>query len=349
MPFVWIMLASIVGLLILSPLFFHASLVAPLRRVLKGVRSVNDGNLDAEVTVGVRDEIGYLAQNFNHMTQSLRRYAGEMEGLVAERTSELEASLVTIKNAQAQLIQQEKLASLGQMTAGIAHEIKNPLNFVNNFAELNDELFAEFEEAVAKGEPVDELIADLRSNTHQISENGKRADGIVRSMLQHAHTGERTVARVDINALVDEYVTLSFHSAKSRIPDFNVKLIRSLSPSAGEADIAASDISRVLINLIGNAFDAIKEHGGTTVTVSTSGSEDWVEIRVSDDGPGMSESIQQRIFEPFFTTKPTGSGTGLGLSLSYDIVTAGHGGTMTVESTPGEGATFVVTLPRKLA
>ena len=349
MPFVGLMVATLLILLVLSPLFFHASLVAPLRRVLHGVRSVNEGDLDTFVTVGVRDEIGYLSDNFNQMTGSLRKYARRMEDLVAERTKELEESLTALKNTQAQLIQQEKLASLGQMTAGVAHEIKNPLNFINNFAELNTELFEELREALEKGESVDELIADLDANTALIEEHGKRADGIVRSMLQHAHAGDRHLEDHDVNALVEEYVNLAVHSARSRFTDFDIVATTELDPKAGRATLEANELGRVLINLIGNAIDAIREHGGSTIQVSTTGSSDQVEIRVSDDGPGIPLEAQTRIFEPFYTTKPTGSGTGLGLSLSYDIVTAGHGGALLLDSTLGKGTTFTVQLPRRQA
>ena len=272
--------------------------------------------------------------------------------LLGKKHRELDEAYNELKTTQAQLIQSEKMASLGRLTAGIAHEIKNPLNFVNNFAEINEELAQELREALAKGENVDDLLADLEQNAQVIAQHGKRADGIVHAMMQHASGGTGQREPTDINALVEEQLNLAYHGKLALMTGFNVTLKRNLDAEAGTVEVVPQEIGRVLLNLLGNAFDAVHEHAVSvngayepTVTVSTRQVEGQLEIRVSDNGPGIPREIREKIFEPFFTTKPTGRGTGLGLSLSYDIVTQGHGGTLTVESTEGEGATFVITLP----
>ncbi|NND70994.1 MAG: GAF domain-containing protein, partial [Rhodothermales bacterium] len=261
-------------------------------------------------------------------------------------------TLKDLQTMQQQLIQSEKMASLGSLTAGIAHEIKNPLNFINNFAEVNEELTAELREAAARGEPVDELIADLQQNATVILQHGKRADSIVKSMMQHASGGTGRREPTDVNALVAEHADLAYHGKRVQLPDLNVNLIRNLDEGAGKVEMIPQEIGRVLLNLIGNAFDAVHEHAtamngqyAPTVTVSTMRKNGTVEIIVSDDGPGIPAKVRDHIFEPFFTTKATGVGTGLGLSLSHDIVTQGHKGTLTVQSEPGKGATFIVSLP----
>ncbi len=264
----------------------------------------------------------------------------------------VEAMLADLKSMQAQLVQQEKMASLGQLTAGIAHEIKNPLNFVNNFAELIEELAEELAEALAQGEDVTDILLDLKQNAARIAHHGKRADDIVRSMMQHARGGTGEHAPTAINTLVEEYVNLAYHGMRASRPDFTVEVERAYDEAVDRVELVPQEIGRVLLNLLGNAFDAVYEHAARisgdyapTVKVSTRQVNGKVEIQVSDNGPGIPTEVRDRIFEPFFTTKPTGTGTGLGLSLSYDIVTQGHGGTLTVESIEREGATFVITLP----
>ncbi len=288
-----------------------------------------------------------------------------LEDLQNERAN-LQTALDDLRSTQDRLVQSEKMASLGQLTAGIAHQIKNPLNFVNNFsdvtAELSDELAAEVEKL--KGEVPEERLAELESiienlklNTQKIGEHGRRADGIVQNMLEHSKAGEGQRALTDINDLLEEYLVLAHHSLRSQGGNFDVHIVREFDDTIGKVDIVPQEMGRVFMNLIGNAFDALREKGkgkwekgkGPTVMVSTSRSDSQdfsgVEIRIADNGPGIPDQVRDKIFEPFFTTKPTGSGTGLGLSMSYDIVTKGHGGSLEVESVEGEGATFIVRLP----
>jgi signal transduction histidine kinase len=250
------------------------------------------------------------------------------------------------------------MASLGQLTAGIAHEIKNPLNFVNNFSDVTADLAAEAVEELNKLKEelpaerlaeLDSIIGSLASNAKKIAEHGKRADGIVQNMLEHSKVGEGERTPTNLNEMLDEYVTLAAHGLEARSGGFKVDLCRDFDDAVGQVDLVPQDMGRVFMNLIGNAFDALREHGANgvepAVTVSTKAVDGFVEIRVADNGPGIPEKVKSRIFEPFFTTKPTGSGTGLGLSMSYDIVTKGHRGQLEVVSEPGQGATFIVKLP----
>ncbi len=275
--------------------------------------------------------------------------------------TELQQSHAHLKATQQQLVQQEKMASLGQLTAGIAHEIKNPLNFVNNFAEVNEELARELIEELAENsekriadvqEVLEDLAHGLKTNAAHIAKHGKRADRIVQSMMKHASADSKERYRVEVKAFVEEYINLAYQGKKTQVSDLEVQIKRDYDETLGSVEMAPQEMSRVLLNLLSNAFDAVhekatKRDGGyrPEVRITTHKVDGQVEIRVSDNGLGIPAEIQEKIFEPFFTTKPTGSGTGLGLSLSYDIVTQGHGGTLTVESTEGEGATFVITLP----
>jgi signal transduction histidine kinase len=274
-----------------------------------------------------------------------------------------EAAYRDLKTAQASLIQAEKMASLGQLTAGIAHEIKNPLNFVNNFAGLSVELLDELKEAAAPAinsldqdtrAEIDETIDMLTSNLEKIAEHGKRADGIVTSMLEHSRgaSGERRA--VDLNNLVDEALNLAYHGGRAQDQSFNVTLERDYDITIAPIELVPQDITRVCLNLFGNAFYAARkrEKEGSdptfkpTLKVTTRDLGDAVEIRIRDNGVGIPDEIKDRLFQPFFTTKPTGEGTGLGLSISYDIVTQEHGGTITVDSRVGEFTEFTIRLPR---
>ncbi len=277
------------------------------------------------------------------------------------KNEEVERAMRDLKATQNQLIHSEKMASLGQMTAGIAHEIKNPLKFVNNFADLNKEIASDLNEELAKleahlpediAEDFKEALSYMQLNAEKIREQGQRADSIVRSMMQHASGGTGKHEPTAINDLVEEYVNLAFHGMRASSPGFSVEIERAYGEAVGQAPVMGQEMGRVLLNLLSNAFYAVHEHAvradgayQPTVTVATRELDEGIEIRVSDNGPGIPAEVKEKIFEPFFTTKPTGSGTGLGLSLSYDIVTQGHGGTLTAESTQGEGATFIVTLP----
>ena len=258
----------------------------------------------------------------------------------------LEVAHESLKATQSQLIQSEKMASLGELTAGIAHEIQNPLNFVNNFSEVNKELIEELKEAVSKNdsEEIQIILKDLTDNEGKVNQHGKRADAIVKSMLQHsrASTGEKELT--DINALCDEYLRLAYHGLRAKDKSFNADFRTELDPGLPKIKVISQDIGRVLLNLINNAFQAVSDVKDPQVLVSTKRLEDGIEIRVIDNGSGIPDNIRDKIFQPFFTTKPTGQGTGLGLSLSYDIVKA-HGGEISFSSLPVEGTQFKILLP----
>ena len=266
----------------------------------------------------------------------------------------VEETLTELKSTQAQLIHSEKLASLGEMTAGIAHEIKNPLNFVNNFSEVSTDLIKEMLEEADKGntEEVKELAKDLEQNLEKINHHGKRADSIVKGMLLHSRGTAGEKAPTDINDLLEQYVNLAYHGMRAQDKDFNITIERDYDKSLEKINVVPQDISRVFLNIINNgcyaANDKKKNDGdgfSPTISVSTKNLKDKVEIRIKDNGNGIPEKIKDKLFQPFFTTKPTGEGTGLGLSLSYDIVVKQHGGEINIESKEGKGAEFVITLP----
>jgi signal transduction histidine kinase len=275
--------------------------------------------------------------------------------LLQQQKNELEQSLRQLRTTQTQLVQAEKMASLGELTAGIAHEIQNPLNFVNNFAEVNAELIDELETEANKGnlEEVKLLAKDIKENETKINHHGKRADAIVKNMLQHSRQSSGQKEPTDINALCDEYLRLSYHGLRAKDKSFNADFETKFDAALAPIRVVPQDIGRVILNLINNAFYAVNERQKNEkdsgykprVTLTTKKQADQVVIEVADNGTGMPEQVKEKIFQPFFTTKPTGEGTGLGLSLSYDIVTKGHGGTMEVETTEGEGTEFVIMLP----
>jgi two-component system, NtrC family, sensor kinase len=294
-----------------------------------------------------------------------------LEIQVTERTAaltlqkeELEQTLNELKSTQALLIQAEKMASLGELTAGIAHEIQNPLNFVNNFSEVNKELLAEMKEEIDKGnfEEVKAIAKDVIDNQEKINHHGKRADAIVKGMLQHSRKSSGQKEPTDINALADEYLRLAYHGLRAKDKSFNARLKTDYDESIGNINIIPQDIGRVILNLITNAFYAVAEkkksphplqEGETyepTVSVTTqklnspSADEGKILISVKDNGSGIPQKVVDKIFQPFFTTKPTGEGTGLGLSISYDIIKA-HGGELKVETKVDEGAQFTIHLP----
>jgi signal transduction histidine kinase len=268
--------------------------------------------------------------------------------ILEQRNEKIENTLLQLRSTQAQLVQSEKMASLGELTAGIAHEIQNPLNFVNNFSDLNKELIEELQAELKEGDirEATSIAENLRENEEKINIHGRRADSIVKSMLQHSRASSGKKEATDVNSLVDEYLRLAYHGYRARKKDFDVTLDIRLDPEAGQLKMVAQDIGRVLLNLLNNAFQAVDEKsraavGGyqPTVTVSTKRSPRGVDIRVEDNGPGIPDEIKDKIFQPFFTTRPAGQGTGLGLSLSYDIMKA-HGGEIRVESKLESGTTF---------
>jgi signal transduction histidine kinase len=297
---------------------------------------------------------------------AFRRTMGDLRHALEEqrrREQELRAAHEELKAAQANLIHSEKMASLGQLTAGIAHEIKNPLNFVNNFASLSVELLDELKETTAPTlttldettrSDVDDTLKMLTGNLEKIAEHGKRADNIVKSMLEHSRgvLGERRT--VNINALVEEALNLAYHGARAQDQGFDIRLERDYEPRLKPIELAPQEMTRVFLNLFGNGFYAASRRAQNNgdgsfrpvLTVRTREERDMVEVRVRDNGTGIPREIRDKLFQPFFTTKPTGEGTGLGLSISYDIVTQQHGGTITVESEEGVYSEFTIRLPR---
>lgn len=282
----------------------------------------------------------------------------EQKRAAIEKTNKaLNKSLQDLKMAQAQLVQSEKMASLGELTAGIAHEIQNPLNFVNNFSEVSKELLEEMLEELKNGdtEEVEAIAGDVIQNLEKILHHGQRADGIVKGMLQHSRTSAGEKELTDINLLVDEYLRLAYHGLRAKDKSFNAKLVTNLDDTIGKLEVVPQDIGRVLLNLITNAFHACTEKQKAsselevndfhpTVVVSTKKERNNIKITVKDNGNGVPEHIVDKIFQPFFTTKPTGEGTGLGLSLSYDIVKA-LGGQLTLETKDQKGSSFSITIP----
>jgi len=281
----------------------------------------------------------------------------KLEDRILKRTNELSDSLKELKETQDQLVQREKMASLGELTAGIAHEIQNPLNFVNNFSEVNNELIGELQLERSKGKEErdeiaeNELLNDIAQNLQKINHHGKRADSIVKGMLQHSRSSSGQKEPTDINALADEYIRLCYHGLRAKDKSFNATIKTDFDPALKELNLAKQDIGRVILNLLTNAFYAVNEKKQLnnaayepTVSVATKRMGNKTEIKIADNGNGIPQKILDKIFQPFFTTKPTGQGTGLGLSLSYDIIKT-HGGELKVESAEGKGAEFTIVLP----
>jgi signal transduction histidine kinase len=280
------------------------------------------------------------------------RHKQKANVLLHRQKEKIEATLNELKSTQAQLIQSEKMASLGELTAGIAHEIQNPLNFVNNFSDVNKELLSEMNAEIEKGnyDEVKTIAKDVTDNEEKINHHGKRADSIVKGMLQHSRTSSGQKEPTDINALADEYLRLAYHGLRAKDKSFNADIKTDFDNNIGKINIIPQDIGRVVLNLINNAFYAVDEKKKQnqngyepTVSVSTKKTSDKIEIKIKDNGNGIPQKLLDKIFQPFFTTKPTGQGTGLGLSLSYDIVKA-HGGELRVETKEGEGTAFIIFL-----
>jgi two-component system, NtrC family, sensor kinase len=291
----------------------------------------------------------------NNLSQRKKnRILDEQKNLLTQQRDELQTTLAELKTAQTQLIQSEKMASLGELTAGIAHEIQNPLNFVNNFSEVNTELLEEMQQEIDKGdyEEVKAIAIDIKENQLKINHHGKRADFIVKGMLQHSRTSTGEKQLTNINILADEFLKLSYHGLRAKDKSFNAELVTNFDEQLPKVNIAQQDIGRVLLNLFNNAFYAVNQKQKTVgadykpeVTISISAEKNNLIIKVKDNGVGMPENIKDKIMQPFFTTKPTGEGTGLGLSLSYDIVVKGNGGSITVNTKENEYTEFTITLP----
>jgi signal transduction histidine kinase len=339
----------------------------PILRLNAAAKAIAKGKWDKTVSIQRRDELGELADSFNEMARQLEESFTTLEQKVEERTHILSQTLEQLKTTQAQIVAQEKMASLGALTAGIAHEIKNPLNFINNFAELSVELTEELVEEIKRSincvdenarSYMDELLMDLHQNAQKIHEHGKRADKIVRSMLMHSR-GERAERQLtDINALLNESVNLAYHGMRAQHSSFNLAIKLDFDEIA-PMKVVASDMSRVFLNLINNACYAThakaKQQRNLTdasyipqLTVSTRDLETHVKIYVRDNGLGIAPEIQTKIFEPFFTTKPAGEGTGLGLSMSHKIIVQEHQGKIQVDSEYGHYTEFIITLPKTI-
>jgi signal transduction histidine kinase len=340
----------------------------PILRLNAAAKAIAKGQWDKTVSIQRRDELGELADSFNEMARQLEESFATLEQKVEERTHILSQTLEQLKTTQAQILAQEKMASLGALTAGIAHEIKNPLNFINNFAELSVELTEELIEAIKQQldhldensrSYMDELLMDLHQNAQKIHEHGKRADKIVRSMLMHSR-GERADRQLtDINALLIESINLAYHGMRAQHSSFNLTIKLDLDDSLEPIKVIASDMSRVFLNLINNACYAthakVKQQTQSTdtpysphLTVSTRDLETHVKIYIRDNGLGIAPEIQTKIFEPFFTTKPAGEGTGLGLSMSHKIIVQEHQGKIQIDSELGHYTEFIITLPKAI-
>jgi len=325
------------GVGILIGFFLARNISVPVLELRDAAVKVGLGDRTQQVKSTSKDEIGQLSQAFNKMVMDLA-------------TAESER-----KAAQDQLIQSEKMASLGQMTAGIAHEIKNPLNFVNNFSKLSLELIEEIEAETDTQEKA-ELMEVLKGNLTKINHHGKRADSIVATMLQHSRGTAGTKVPCNLNQLCNEYTDLAFHGMRATTQDFNASIIKNFEENLPLVHLIPQEFSRVILNLLNNAFYAVNERKQKDleagklaeqpeVKISTQKIDNQIIIRIVDNGSGIPEPIKNKIFEPFFTTKPTGKGTGLGLSLSYDIITKEHGGKMSVKSEPGKFTEFILELP----
>lgn len=358
----------LVGLFI--GLLLSRKISRPVIALRNAAKKVGEGDLTQRVHAYNNDEIGDLANAFNTMVEELSKTRTALRTSnhsLSETNAALHNTLNELKATQNQLIQSEKMASLGELTAGIAHEIQNPLNFVNNFSEVSIELAEELKEELQHllcneqiPESIDSIVNDLVQNQQKINYHGKRADSIVKGMLQHSRRSNGQKELTDINQLADEYLRLSYHGLRAKDKTFNATIQTHFDENLPKINVIPQEVGRVLLNLFTNAFYAVTKKKSlqategnktyeptitvTTKRVSPSGIG-GVEICVRDNGNGIAAEHVAKIFQPFFTTKPTGEGTGLGLSLSYDIITKGHGGTITVHSQEGEYAEFVITLP----
>ena len=342
---------------ILLGLWLAKNISVPVLALRDAAKLVGEGYLNQKITRIHQDEIGELGRAFNKMVEDIsinRTALNEKNTELSTTVITLNNTLLELKNTHAQLIQSEKMASLGELTAGIAHEIQNPLNFVNNFSEVNTELIEELQQEIDKGDfaAVKLLAEDIIVNEQKINHHGKRAAAIVRGMLQHSRSSSGVKEPIAINSLVDEYFRLAYHGLRAKDKKFNATMKTDFDAIIENINIVPQDIGRVILNLITNAFYAVTEKKNKlgegydpTVTITTKKVESMVVITVQDNGSGIPQNIIDKIFQPFFTTKPTGQGTGLGLSMSYDIVTKMHGGEIKVTSAMDEGSCFIINLP----
>ena len=355
---------SITGALLIAWGFVGRILLRRLQMLSDWMRRMAGGDLEARVEIGGRDEVADMAAAL----EVFRRHALEVQRLnlveklaeeLQEKNEQMEVVLADLQRAQDQIVMREKLAALGELTAGVAHEIKNPLNFVKNFSEVSEELLVEFKEVMEEVEDkvdeeqyglLQEISGDLTSNLERIRSHGDRANRIVHDMLMMGR-GSGDAQFIDLNGLLDEYAGLAYHSARATDPDFNLTIEREFGPEVGEIEVIPQDLGRVFLNMVGNACYATDEKRrattGTyfpTLTLKTERDDEHVTIRIRDNGNGMPPEVVEKIFNPFFTTKPTGQGTGLGLAMSSDIVRE-HGGAIRVETEPGEFTEMIIELP----
>jgi signal transduction histidine kinase len=315
-------------------------------------KSLKDADKELEITAFKLDRTEKVKRTTAILLEETIEELEQKRKAIEETNVALTQSLEELKAAQAQLIQSEKMASLGELTAGIAHEIQNPLNFVNNFSEVSKELLDEMKMELDNGnaDNAKDLANDVIQNLEKINHHGKRADAIVKGMLQHSRSSSGVKESTDINALADEYIRLTYHGLRAKDKSFNATIKTDFDESIGKVNVLPQDLGRVILNLLTNAFYTVNEKKQQniagyepSVSVGTQKNGDKVEIKVTDNGNGIPQKVLEKIFQPFFTTKPTGQGTGLGLSLSYDIVKA-HGGELKVETKEGEGSEFSIVL-----
>lgn len=327
-------------------------------------KSLKDADKEIEITAFKLDRTEKVKRTTAILLEETIQELEQKRKAIEETNAALQKSLEELKAAQQQLIQSEKMASLGELTAGIAHEIQNPLNFVNNFSEVSNELIDEMKDELEKGDikEAEAIAADVKQNLEKINHHGQRAADIVKGMLQHSRSSTGQKELTDINALCDEYLRLAYHGLRAKDKSFNAKFETDFDASLSKINVVPQDMGRVILNLINNAFYAASLNPSNLSAVAEGGTLEpgvkkdpmiWVRtkreghkvlISVKDNGPGIPDNIKDKIFQPFFTTKPTGQGTGLGLSLSYDIVKA-HGGELKVETKEGEGSAFILLLP----
>lgn len=346
------LIVFIVGILI--GFWLARNISVPVLALRDAANKVGEGDLSQRVENFSHDEIGELGMAFNRMVNDLEKAREEIKSsnnALATANSELQSTVENLKSTQAQLVQSEKMASLGQLTAGIAHEIQNPLNFVNNFSELSAELIQEYEDPNATTEDKNDIIKDIKSNLEKIAHHGKRADRIVKGMLMHSREQKGEKVLVKINQQLDEDITIAYHGIRAKNSGFQCEIKKSFDQSIDKVSIVPQDINRVVINLLNNAFYAVgersksnmKENWKPEVSIFTRHEGDKIAIGIEDNGTGIPDDVKEKIFNPFFTTKPTGEGTGLGLSICYDIIKS-HGGQILVESELGKGTLFTIEL-----